>query len=144
MSPEKQDENLAKILGDWPNTYTFTKSMAERTLKNIRKPVLPVVILRPSIIGGALKEPMLGWTDTFSAAGGLSLGVGLGLVNSIRGRKEIVSDLIPVDMVTNAIIVSTAIGSLKQELKVVHIATSHLNPITWGRYMQIGFDKIKN
>jgi len=118
--------------------------MAERTLKKIRDPSIPVVILRPSIIGGSLKEPMVGWTDTFSAAGGLSVAVGFGLVNSINGKKDSISDLVPVDMVTNAIIVSTAIGSQKAELKVVHCATSHLNPITWGTYIRIGFDKIKH
>jgi len=32
MSKKEQDDNLKAILGAWPNTYTFTKSMAERTL----------------------------------------------------------------------------------------------------------------
>ncbi|CDW80559.1 male sterility protein [Stylonychia lemnae] len=142
MTPQLQDQNLQQILGEWPNTYTFTKSMAERTLQKIRRPDIPVVILRPSIIGGSLSEPLVGWTDTFSAAGGLSVAVGLGLVNFIKGHKNNISDIVPVDIVSNAIIVSTALGSKRQELKVVHCGTSHLNPITWGQYMEFGFQHI--
>lgn len=81
MTPEEQDLRLKEILGPWPNTYTYTKSMAERTLKKRRRPDLPVVLLRPSIIASAIKEPVYGWTDTLSAAGGLSLAGGIGIIN---------------------------------------------------------------
>jgi fatty acyl-CoA reductase len=53
MSPEDQDKNLPAILGTWPNTYTFTKSLAEKTLMKRRNPNLPVVLIRPTIIGSS-------------------------------------------------------------------------------------------
>lgn len=109
--------------------------MAERTLKKIRRPNLPVVLLRPSIIGGSYKEPLPGWTDTFSAAGGLSLAGGMGIVNYVRGDGDYIADLIPVDYVSNSIIVATAIESKNPNLTVIHSATSHANPITWFNYM---------
>jgi fatty acyl-CoA reductase len=67
-----------------------------------------MVIFRPAIIGSSLEDPFPGWTDTLSAAGGLSLFVGLGLVNyaNTSGKSEF--DLIPVDIVTNGIIITTA------------------------------------
>ena len=56
MGPEEVTQNEKKIIGDWPNTYTFTKSMAERSLKkhcgNLR-----VAIIRPSIIICCYEEP---------------------------------------------------------------------------------------
>jgi alcohol-forming fatty acyl-CoA reductase len=58
LSPEKQDQNLREILGEWPNTYTFTKSMAERTLKKKNPAGLSMVILRPAIIIGSYNEPL--------------------------------------------------------------------------------------
>lgn len=131
MTPAEQDDKLATILGDWPNTYTFTKSMAERTLRKIRKPTLPTVILRPSIIGASYFEPVPGWTDTFSAAGGLSLAGGSGIVNYVRGKGENIADLVPVDYVSNSIIVATAFEANKPNIAVVHCGTSHANPITW-------------
>ena len=109
MTPEEQDKNLDAILGTWPNTYTFTKHMAEKTLKMRRKPDLPTVIIRPSIIGCSYKEPSPGWTDTFSAAGGITIGGGLGIVNYVSGDGNNIADLIPVDMVSNTILTATAL-----------------------------------
>lgn len=99
--------------------------MAERTLKKLRKPDLPTLILRPAIIGAAVKEPVPGWTDTFSAAGGLSLAVGIGIVNYVKGNGNNIADLVPVDYVSNSIIVSTAMEANKPKLTVVHSGTSH-------------------
>lgn len=126
MPLEEQDAKLDKILGPWPNTYTFTKSMAERTLRKLRPANLPVVILRPSIIAAAIREPLPGWTDTLSAAGGLSLAGGTGVLKYVYAKKDNIADIIPVDYVSNAIIVATAINARKPpQLTVVHSASSH-------------------
>lgn len=82
LNPQEIVDNLAKLLGKFPNTYTFTKNLAEKALlKN--KGDLNVCLLRPSIIASSLNEPFPGWTDSLAAAGGISLLVGLGLVNFI-------------------------------------------------------------
>ena len=47
MSVKEQEDNLKSILGPWPNTYTFTKSMGERTLRKKRNPNLPTLVIRP-------------------------------------------------------------------------------------------------
>lgn len=39
---------FCRILGKWPNTYTFTKAMAENLIKN-NSNGLPMVIYRPAI-----------------------------------------------------------------------------------------------
>lgn len=108
MSVKEQEENLKSILGPWPNTYTFTKSMGERTLRKRRNPNLPTLLIRPSIIVGSMTEPAPGWTDTISAAGGLSLIGGAGMFNICHGKSDNIADLIPVDIVSNMIIVCTA------------------------------------
>ena len=64
--------NTPKILGNYPNTYTYTKALTERII-NKEKGKHFVTILRPSIIGSAWKEPLIGWVDTVSAAGALYL-----------------------------------------------------------------------
>jgi hypothetical protein len=58
--------------------------MGERTLRKRRNPNLPTLLIRPSIIVGATKSPVPGWTDTISAAGGLSLIGGMGIINSAK------------------------------------------------------------
>ena len=71
-------------------------------------------MLRPSIIACAKTEPFPGWTDSISAAGGISLLVGLGLINYINAGGDNRFDLVPVDIVTNSIIIATAhVGKFK-------------------------------
>ena len=111
MSPEEQDKNLPSILGTWPNTYTFSKHMAEKTLQARRPKNLPCVLVRPSIIGCSYAEPSPGWTDTFSAAGGLTIAGSLGLINYVCGDGENIADIVPVDIVANVIITSTAMNA---------------------------------
>jgi len=57
MSDSMFADITADILGKWPNTYTFTKAIAERLLLDERGHV-PAVIFRPSIVTASLKEPM--------------------------------------------------------------------------------------
>jgi glycerone phosphate O-acyltransferase/fatty acyl-CoA reductase len=62
--------------------------MAERTLKKIRDPKLPCLLLRPSIIGAAYRDPMPGWTDTLSAAGSIGVASAVGAVKYFNLRPE--------------------------------------------------------
>jgi Male sterility protein len=57
--------------------------MAERTLRKLKPAELPCCILRPSIIAAAEKEPLIGWTDTLSAAGALSYAGGIGVLRYV-------------------------------------------------------------
>ena len=45
------------LLEERPNTYTFTKSLAESLLFKHRHD-LPIAVFRPSIVGASLREPM--------------------------------------------------------------------------------------
>lgn len=61
---EKLDESELDLLtshytGFMPNTYVFSKNLAEE-VSNFYKDQLPVVIYRPSVVVGALKEPLPG------------------------------------------------------------------------------------
>jgi fatty acyl-CoA reductase len=56
--------------------------MAERTLKKVYGK-LKCAIVRPSIIICSAKEPLVGWTDTMSAGGGIAMGVALGLMRVV-------------------------------------------------------------
>jgi hypothetical protein len=113
--------------------------MAERTLKKRKPANLPCVLLRPAIINASIKEPFPGWTDTLSAAGGLSVAGGSGVLKYVYAKIDNIADLIPVDYVSNAIIVSTALQANTPGLTVVHSNSSHSNPITWANFMNYGY-----
>lgn len=46
----------------WPNTYAFTKAMGETVLEHLKES-LPIVIIRPTVITGTIKEPFPGWIE---------------------------------------------------------------------------------
>ena len=48
-----------EVIGDRPNTYTFTKALAENILETEGKN-LPLAIIRPSIVAASWKEPAPG------------------------------------------------------------------------------------
>ena len=131
-------DNEKKIIGEFPNTYTFTKNLAEKQLrKNLGN--VKCVIWRPSIIASGLKQPFPGWTDSMSAAGGLTVLGGLGLIQLVHKPKENnVFDIIPVDIVSNGLLCATAdASSSAQRLTIYNSATSVQNPITLEDYKDI-------
>jgi alcohol-forming fatty acyl-CoA reductase len=60
------------ILGNLPNSYTFTKALAEALVNEARdNHKLPAMILRPSIVIPTYMDPIPGWTDNFNGPAGL-------------------------------------------------------------------------
>jgi hypothetical protein len=140
MNPQEVQLNEKTLIGNYPNTYTYTKSMAEKSLMK-KKGNIQCVLFRPSIIASAEKEPFPGWTDSLSAAGGVTLMCSLGLINYVKvpdGGKN-VFDVVPVDIVSNGIIVSTAHAGQKpdNELDIYNCGTSSLNPCTIIDYREV-------
>ena len=136
-SKEYIDENETKIVGKFPNTYTFTKNLGEKTLiKN--KGHLNFCLWRPSIIASSVAEPMPGWTDSLSAAGGLSILGGVGLSHVVNSHGRYNFDVIPVDYVSNGCLVATCYTATKKdkEVEIFNCTTSVQNPMTMYEYSQ--------
>lgn len=53
-----------------------------------------------------LKDPIPGWIDNLYGPTGLATGVTAGVVRSIYCDPNVTSDLVPVDLAVNALIVS--------------------------------------
>lgn len=129
---ETLKKDQARIIGSFPNTYTFSKRLCEHIMRK-RRGDLPVCIIRPTIVGCAYNEPMGGWVDTVSAAGAIYLTIGLGLLKELYGHFDAICDQIPVDYSINFILAGTAFQMGKQELGVYNNGTSSRNPATWRR-----------
>ncbi len=93
-------------IGKFPNTYTFTKNLAENIIKE-ECTSLPTAILRPSIITPTISEPVGGWIDSLNGLSGGVLLAEVGVVRTGRVRPDIIADLIPVDIFANICIVAT-------------------------------------
>lgn len=57
MTEDMATSLTPQLVGERPNTYTFTKALAEYIV-NQEGENLPVAIVRPSIIGAVWKEPL--------------------------------------------------------------------------------------
>lgn len=121
--------------------------MAEKSLLN-KKAHLNMVLLRPSMIACAHEQPVPGWTDTISAAGILSSLSSMGLIRYLRSPGVNRFDIIPVDTVSNAIIVSSAYCGSKLDIElnghqhkegqflIYNIGSTSKNMITMDKYVQ--------
>ena len=129
--PTDQVERVTKkYIGRFPNTYTFTKSLCENVIR-VTRANMPVMILRPTVIGSCWTEPFPGWVDTLSACGALYLLTGLGLLKIANARESGIADIVPADLVVNACICAAARYAGTKDLPIMHIGSSSLNPTTW-------------
>ena len=88
-----------------PNTYTFTKALAEQVVDDYKND-LPLVMFRPSIVISSMKEPFPGWIDNFNGPVGLLVGSGLGIMRSMYCNPENIADFTPVDICIKAMIIA--------------------------------------
>ncbi|KAH6935251.1 hypothetical protein HPB50_004820 [Hyalomma asiaticum] len=134
-----ENSSTGDLLEHHPNTYTFTKALAESLVLKERAN-LQVAVVRPSIVTAAWKEPFPGWIDNYNATTGIIVVGGLGLLHSVYCEGGCLSDHIPVDVVANTLIcISVAEWQCQKELprrwiecvKVYHCTSGTLNPQTW-------------
>jgi alcohol-forming fatty acyl-CoA reductase len=123
----------------WPNTYTFTKSLAESLIaKQIGKKGagLPIAIVRPAIVETSVAKPFRGWNEGINTSASLSylLGTAFRQLPS-NERKRL--DIIPVDAVCAGM---TLIGAALVERRhdpLYQLATSVTNPCDMGRSIEL-------
>ncbi|XP_068632623.1 putative fatty acyl-CoA reductase CG5065 [Battus philenor] len=128
---ENNQELIKKLLVDKPNTYTFTKALAENVVNEEHGDV-PTVIIRPSIVAASYNEPLKGWLDNWFGGTFLISSISTGLIKIILNERSTVTDLIPVDYVSNLTVVAAAKCNRSGDVKVYNSCTSAANPVTIG------------
>ena len=136
----KNEEETRKIIGDRPNTYSFTKAITEQMIKEDHGD-LPISIVRPSIVVGAVSEPLPGWCDNINGPTSVGVFISQGILKCIYNKPEKLADIIPVDIVINlmcAVAFKTAgqydrnAGKRPSEIPVYNCNSGSDNPMTWG------------
>ncbi|XP_015788751.1 putative fatty acyl-CoA reductase CG5065 [Tetranychus urticae] len=140
MSDDIINEITPKLVGDRPNTYTYTKALAE-TLLTQECGSLPVAIVRPSIVTAAAREPCAGWVDNMNGPTGLVLASSKGILRTMLIDSKATADLIPVDTVINLMITVAWYTATRQQnnIMIYNCTSGLLNPITWGDIERIAF-----
>jgi long-chain acyl-CoA synthetase len=130
------DEGMqrAQRLG-WPNTYTYTKSIAESLLLR-RAGRLRFSILRPSIVESAQEFPFAGWNESFNGSAPLAYVMG-SWFRMVPAKPDAPFDVIPVDMVCKAMSVAGAALLLGKHAPVYHVGTSDRHRCSVGRAAEL-------
>jgi long-chain acyl-CoA synthetase len=124
----------ARRLG-WPNTYTFSKSLAESLILS-RGAGLPIAIARPSIVESSTQEPFSGWNEGINTSAPLSYLLGTYFRQLPTNARKCL-DVIPVDMVCRGMtLIAAALVERRQE-PVYQLATSGSNPCDMGRSIEL-------
>lgn len=124
----------ARLIGDRPNTYTFTKALAECMVQQ-ESSKINVAIVRPSIVGASWQEPFPGWIDNFNGPSGLFIAAGKGILRTMRASNDAVADLVPVDTVVNVMLVAAWYSAVHRPRNtlICNCTTGEINPFHWGQ-----------
>jgi HAD superfamily hydrolase (TIGR01490 family) len=117
----------ARSLG-WTDCYTMTKALGERYLEGHAGP-LAVSVLRPSIIESALARPYPGWIEGFKMAEPIILAYGRGELPDFPAAPDGIIDIVPVDLVVNAIIAAAAHPPPPGRPSYYHVCSGTRNPL---------------
>ncbi|CAF3215487.1 unnamed protein product [Rotaria socialis] len=145
MDDQVLDALTNKLISDRPNTYTFTKALAEYVVSQDAKE-LPLAIIRPSIVGCTWREPMPGWVDNYNGATGIIVAASKGLLRTMIGSGQAMADIIPVDICVNMMIAVAWHTAIKhpKTIPVYHCCTGHLGSLTWGKITEIGLGHLEH
>lgn len=138
LSDDALQSATPSLIAPHPNTYTYTKRLAEKLVAD-EKDNMPVCIIRPAIgnnhrfliclyktsnlivVTPAALEPLPGWVDSLNGPMGLLVAGGKGVLRSMHAKAENKAQVVPVDVAINAsIIIAHKHGSAKDKLVANH------------------------
>jgi hypothetical protein len=122
----------------WPNTYTFTKSLAESLIRNFldENPRAAIAVVRPAIVESSIEKPFLGWNEGVNTSASLSYLLGTFFRQLPTNEKKCL-DLIPVDVLCRGMtLVAAALVSGIHE-RVYQMASSVTNPCDMRRSIEL-------
>jgi long-chain acyl-CoA synthetase len=119
----------------WPNTYTFTKSLAESLIGKLGAD-LAVAVVRPSIVESSVRLPFVGWNEGVNTSAPLSYLLGT-YFRQLPTNKRKRLDVIPVDVVCRGMTLIAAALAARRHRPVYHLATSSTNPCDMRRSIEL-------
>jgi len=118
----------------FPNTYTFSKAIAEQLLAERND--VRVSVVRPAIVECARSYPFPGWNEGINTSGPL-VWLLAGPFFELPSRPENHFDVVPVDDVAKGTMLVVAAALQDTPLDVAQMGTSHQRPFTVGRAIEL-------
>lgn len=131
-----RDEGMSRARKwGWPNTYTYTKSLAESLLVR-RGNRIRFSVFRPSIVESSLEFPFPGWNESFNGSAPLAYVMSTWF-RLVPARPDAPFDVIPVDQVCKAMAIAGAALLSNLHSPVYQIGTSARNRCSVGRAAEL-------
>ncbi|XP_011193929.2 fatty acyl-CoA reductase wat [Zeugodacus cucurbitae] len=138
LGPELTNNLAKELLRDFPNTYTFTKTLAEELILS-EASTLPICIFRPAIITSTYAEPIPGWVDNYAGATGSLFAMAQGMLRVLYIHVNNPALVVPVDFCANTILAcgyktgqQEKVENVKSEPLIYNYVPDASNVITWG------------
>ncbi|KAJ0182913.1 hypothetical protein K1T71_000889 [Dendrolimus kikuchii] len=126
---------ITKYISPKPNTYTFTKALAENAVVDHGNRGYPVAIFRPTIVVSALKNPFPGWIENLNGPSGIVVAAGKGILHVFSCKKTAVADMLPVDIAIDTLLAVAWETATDRPLEAkVYNCSTYQNSTTWGHF----------
>ncbi|KAK7604008.1 hypothetical protein V9T40_004281 [Parthenolecanium corni] len=144
LEDELVDLISKNVLGTFPNSYAYTKCLAEHLVVEQMQTGFPASIARPSVVIPIWKEPLPGWTDNINGPTGLLIGAGKGVIRTMYCNNEGYADYLPVDIAVNGLLIGTwnYVVNNDHERNIFHLTSSQEWQVSWQEVIDIGKDII--
>jgi len=119
----------------WPNTYTFTKSLAESLIAKYSSG-LPIALIRPAIVETSVRRPFQGWNEGINTSASLSYLLGT-YFRQLPSNEHKRLDIIPVDSVCRGMTLIAAAVIERRHEPLYQLATSVTNPCDMRRSIEL-------
>lgn len=147
------NKTVNEFIHPWPNTYVYTKALTEDVVRQFGE-LLPIAVVRPSIIIATNEEPIEGWTDNIYGLNGVIAGIALGIIRVMYLDDVNNADIIPADIVVNGVLAAgwqtyverkhdrpveaksgstDSKGVVRPRTKIYNCVTGNDNPITYQK-----------
>ena len=125
----KAGTERARSLG-WTDVYTFTKALGERVVVEVGAEIA-VSIIRPAVVESSWLHPYPGWIEGFKMAEPLILAYGRGELPEFPASPDSVLDIVPCDLVVNAIVAVCAAPAPPGQAAYYHVSSGARNPLSF-------------
>ncbi|XP_017022262.1 fatty acyl-CoA reductase wat-like [Drosophila kikkawai] len=139
LSDETLDSMTSTLVGSYPNTYTYTKALAEDVIRR-ESGDLPICIFRPAIVMPTYKDPLLGWADNLFGPLALIYGGARGIVRVVMAYNHVKIAVVPADYCANLTLACAwelGVKSKKETPPIYTLAPTETNHITYGSFIEL-------
>ncbi|KAH8306309.1 hypothetical protein KR018_007384 [Drosophila ironensis] len=141
-SKESIEKMTPDLLGEFPNSYTFSKALAEDVVLR-ETGDLPLCIFRPAIIIASVKEPANGWIDNLYGPIAIVYGAAYGVLRLMIASLNEYTSVVPVDYSANMALACAWETSRGRDVGspplIYNFAPSNENLLTYRDFISVVF-----